>query len=121
MLLSFMIFLGNDIEDAIEQIQTTDQASQSIVSVEESSSGFANLVFPYNKKQTWGYLGWALDELGVDIEDRDNISGSYYINVPLNKGLFARLLSTSSDTVTYKLLVKQVNEIYSHVIISELS
>ena len=121
MLLSFMIFLGNDIEDAIEQIETTDQASQSIVSVEESSSGFANLVFPYNKKQTWGYLGWALDELGVDIEDRDNISGSYYINVPIKKGIFARLLSTSSDTVTYKLLVKQVDEIYSHVIISELS
>ena len=62
-----------------------------------------------------------MDELGLDIEDRDNLSGSYYINIPLNKGIFARLLSTSSDTVTYKLLVKQVNEIYSHVIISELS
>ena len=121
MLLSFMIFLGSDIENAIEKIQATDQASQIIVSVEEASNGFANLVFPYNKKQTWGYLGWALDELGVDVEDRDSISGNYYINVPLKKGLFARLLRTSSDTVTYKLIIKQVDEIYSQVIISELS
>ena len=121
MLLSFMIFLGNDMVNAIEKIQATKQVSQAIVSVEESPSRFATLVFPYNKKQTWGYLGWALDELGVDVEDRDTISGSYYINVPLDKGLFARLLSTSADTVTYKLLVTQTDEIYSHVIISELS
>jgi len=121
MLLSFMVFLGNDMGDAIKKIQATEQTLQSIALVEKASSGFANLVFPYNKKQTWGYLGWALDELGLDIEDRDNLSGSYYINIPLNKGIFARLLSTSSDTVTYKLLVKQVDETYSHVIISELS
>ena len=36
---------------------------ESTVSVIKSESGYATLVFQYNKKQAWGYLGWALDEL----------------------------------------------------------
>ena len=121
MLLTFMIFLGNDRKDAIEKIQASDQKTPLILSIVESAKGFASLVFPYNKKQSWGYLGWALDELGIDIEDRDIIDGTYYVNIPLNKSLFSRILSISSDTITYKLLVKQIDEVYSEVIISELS
>ena len=40
-------------------------------------------------------LGWALDESGVDIEDRDSLEGSYFINVTPNKGFFSKLLTTA--------------------------
>jgi outer membrane protein assembly factor BamC len=78
-------------------------------------------MFQYNKKQTWNYLGWALDELDVDIEDRDAIDGSYFINITKDKGFFSKLLSSVSSGQTYQLIVQQLDESYSQVIFVDLS
>ena len=122
MLLHLMVFLGSDRSEAINKIQASNEKPESPVSVIKSENGYATLVFPYNKKQAWSYLGWALDELKyVDIEDRDVIDGSYFINVMLDKGFFSKLLSTSSNTKTYQLVVKQLDESYSQVIFVDLS
>jgi len=77
MLLKFMVFLGSDRSEAISKIQASNEKRESPVSVIKSENGYATLVFPYNKKQAWSYLGWGLDELYVDIEDRDVIEDSY--------------------------------------------
>ena len=121
MLLNLMVFLGSDRSEAINKIQASNERPESPVSVVKSESGYATLVFPYNKKQAWSYLGWALDELYVDIEDRDAIDGSYYIKVTAEKGFFSKLLSTVSPTQTYQLIVKQLDESHSQVIFVDLS
>ena len=121
MLLNLMVFLGSDRYEAINKIQASNEKTESPVSVIKSESGYATLVFQYNKNQAWGYLGWALDELDVDVEDRDVIDGSYYINVVEDKGFFSKLLSTASLTQTYQLVVKQLDESYSQVIFVDLS
>ena len=121
MLLHLMVFLGSDRSAAINKIQASNEKMESPVSVIKSESGYATLVFQYNKNQAWGYLGWALDELDVDVEDRDVIDGSYYINVVSDKGFFSKLLSTVSRTQTYQLVVKQLDESYSQVIFVDLS
>jgi len=121
MLLNLMVFLGSDRSEAINKIQTSSDKIESPVLVIKSESGYATLVFPYNQKQAWSYLGWALDELDVDIEDRDIIDGSYYINVVADKGFFSKLLSTVSLTQTYQLVVKQLDESRSQVIFVDLS
>ncbi len=121
MLLNLMVFLGSDRSEAINKIQASNEKIESPVSVIKSESGYATLVFPYNKKQAWSYLGWALDELDVDIEDRDVIDGSYYINVVPDKGFLSKLLSTVSPTQTYQLVVNQLDETYSQVIFVDLS
>jgi len=121
MLLNLMVFLGSDRSAAINKIQASNEKMESPVSVIKSESGYATLVFQYNKNQAWGYLGWALDELDVDVEDRDVIDGSYYINVVSDKGFFSKLLSTVSRTQTYQLVVKQLDESYSQVIFVDLS
>ena len=121
MLLNLLVFLGSDRSEAINKIQASNERPESPVSVVKSESGYATLVFPYNKKQAWSYLGWALDELYVDIEDRDAIDGSYYIKVTAEKGFFSKLLSTVSSTQTYQLIVKQLDELYSQVIFVDLS
>ena len=48
-------------------------------------------------------------------------NSSYFINIPLNKKFFSRLLSSSPDISTYKLIVQQIDEKFSRVLISELS
>ena len=121
MLLNLMVFLGSNRSEAINKIQASNERPESPVSVVKSESGYATLVFPYNKKQAWSYLGWALDELYVDIEDRDAIDGSYYIKVTAEKGFFSKLLSTVSPTQTYQLIVKQLDESHSQVIFVDLS
>jgi outer membrane protein assembly factor BamC len=121
MLLNLMVFLGSDRSEAINKIQASNERPESPVSVVKSESGYATLVFPYNKKQAWSYLGWALDELYVDIEDRDAIDGSYYIKATAEKGFFSKLLSTVSPTQTYQLIVKQLDESHSQVIFVDLS
>jgi len=121
MLLKFMVYLGSDRSEAISKIQASIEKRESPVSVIKSENGYATLVFPYNKKQAWSYLGWALDELYVDIEDRDVIDGSYYIKVTTAKGFFSKLLSTVSSTQTYQLIVKQLDKSHSQVIFVDLS
>ena len=121
MLLNLMVFLGSDRYEAINKIQASNEKTESPVSVIKSENGYATLVFQYNKNQAWGYLGWALDELDVDVEDRDVIDGSYYINVVEDKGFFSKLLSTASLTQTYQLVVKQLDESNSQVIFVDLS
>ena len=121
MLLTLMVFLGSERSKAIESIESVVKKDQSIISVLESSNGFANLSLPFNKKQSWNYLGWALDELDIDVEDRDLFDGSYYINISQNNGFLSRLFSTSSDSKTYKLVVLENDELYSQVIFVDLS
>jgi outer membrane protein assembly factor BamC len=121
MLLHLMVFLGSDRSESINKILASNQKIESPVSVIKSESGYATLVFPYNKKQAWSYLGWGLDELNVDVEDRDVIEGSYFINVYASKGFFAQLINTVSNTNTYQLVVKQIDESHSQVIFIDLS
>jgi len=121
MLLKFMVFLGSDRFEAVSKIQASNEKRESSVSVIKSENGYATLVFPYNKKQAWSYLGWALDELYVDIEDRDVIEGSYFINVTPAQGFFSKILSTISSTQTYQLVLRQLDDSHTQVIFVDLS
>ena len=91
------------------------------MSVVLSDTGYASLVFPFDKNESWKLLGWALDESGVDIEDRDSLEGSYYINVTPNKGFFSKLLTTASITKTYQLILKEDTSSQTYVIFVDLS
>jgi len=121
MLLRLMVFLGSDRADAISKIQSNVKSNELIASVTLSESGYATLVFPYNKKQTWSYLGWALDELGVDVDDRDSIEGSFLIKVNPNKGFFSKILGSMDRQTTYQLIIKEVGESRTNVIFVDLS
>jgi len=121
MLLHLMVFLGSDRSESINKILASNQKIETPVSVIESESGYATLVFPYNKKQAWSYLGWGLDELNVNVADRDIIEGSSFINITKDKGFFSKLLSSVSSGQTYQLIVKQLDESYSQVIFVDLS
>ena len=121
MLLKLMVFLGSSLEESVEKIKSNELVSDSPASLIESPGENAILVFKFDREQSWRYLGWVLDELSIDIEDRDSLDRSYYINIPLNKGFFSRLLTSSEDIVTYKLIIRENGKESSQVIISELS
>ena len=121
MLLQLMVFLGNDRSDAVSKIQSNTAENISNVIVELSETGYANLIFPFDKKESWKLIGWALDELSIDIEDRDQIEGSYFINVTPNKSFFSKLLASASITKTYQLILKEDINSQTRVIFVDLS
>jgi len=121
MLLTLMVFLGNDRADAIGKIQSNSTSQEAAALVETAANGYASLIFPFNKGQSWSYLGWALDELNIDIDDRDSIEGSYFINVKPYNGYFSKLLNTATSTKTYQLIVKEVDEQSTYVYFVDLS
>ena len=121
MLLKLMVFLGDDRFDAITKIKSNTNENIVNVSVVLSEKGFATLIFPFEKRESWKLLGWALDELSIDIEDRDQIEGSYLINVTPNKGFFSKILATASLTKTYQLILKEDSSSQTKVIFVDLS
>ena len=121
MLLTLMVFLGSDRAEAIDKIQSNTASNESNALVETAENGYASLIYPYDKDQSWSYLGWALDELNIDIDDRDPIAGSYFINVKPYTGYFSKLLNTANATKTYQLIVKEVDELSTYVYFVDLS
>ena len=121
MLLRLMVFLGSDRFEAIENITNSLEVDKPQVMVNKAENGYAEILFPFDQRQTWGYLGWALDELDVDIEDLDVTEGSYYVNIVTKKGLFARLLPSSVQSKTYQLFVKELDKANSIVVFNDLS
>jgi outer membrane protein assembly factor BamC len=121
MLLQLMLFLGNDREDAINKIQSNAEDTKVVITTILSQEGYASLVFPFDKYESWKLLGWALDELSIEIEDRDQLASSYFINVAPNKGFFSKLLATASITNTYQLILKEDSNSQTKVIFVDLS
>tara|TARA_B100000795_G_scaffold199948_1_gene153767 strand:+ start:493 stop:1551 length:1059 start_codon:yes stop_codon:yes gene_type:complete len=120
MLLKLMVFLGSDRAESIAKIESTLDSNKTIASVFKSESGYSTLVLPYDKKQSWVLLGWALDELSIEVEDRDSLEGSYLIKVTPNKGFLSKLLSTL-PVQTYQLIIKEVGELQTHILFVDLS
>ena len=121
MLLTLMVFLGNDRSEAIDKIESNDGSNEVIALVETAENDYASLIFPYDKEQSWSYLGWALDELSIDIDDKDRVEGSYFINVSPNNGFLSKLFSAASGTKTYQLIVKEVGELSTYVYFVDIS
>ena len=121
MLLKLMVFLGSDRTEAINKIQSNSTLDQNIASVVISDSGYATLVFSYNKQKSWRLLGWALDELSIDVDDRDSIEGSYFIKVNPSKGFFSKILSSIDKKKTYQLIVKEIDDSKTNIIFVDLS
>ena len=120
MLLKLMVFLGNDRAESIAKIQSNLLSSKTVASVFNSDSGYGTLVLPYDKKQSWKLLGWALDELSIYVDDRDSVEGSYLIKVIPKKGFLSNLLSSVSEQ-TYQLVLVEVADSQTHVIFVDLN
>jgi len=115
MLLTLMVFFGESKSEAIKKIVENEEVIRSTFEVVKTDAGYASIIFPYDKNQTWRYLGWALDELGIEIDDRDSYEGSYFIKVEPDRGFFSKLINTVGSVKTYQLLIRQNQDLNSQV------
>jgi len=120
MLLKLMVFLGADSQEAIQKIQSDVNIDKGSAILTNSELGYPELLLPLNKNESWRFVGWALDELSVDVSDRDELSGSFYIKVTPDRGFFSKLINTVSSIKTYQIVLLEDSSSNTKVIFVDL-
>ncbi len=123
MLYRLMIFLGSDHALAREKIMAARERQELTVKIAKSISGYAKLVFLLTQYETWNNVGWALDQLGIDVEDKDVKEGSFYINVVKeeDKDIFSKLFGDDAIEKSFQIVVRQVGSNITEVYFNDLS
>uniref|UniRef100_UPI0034DEAF52 outer membrane protein assembly factor BamC n=1 Tax=Candidatus Thiodubiliella endoseptemdiera TaxID=2738886 RepID=UPI0034DEAF52 len=123
MLYRFMIYLGGDHAKAREQIAAAKKKKQSNVKLVDGIGGYAKLQFSLSKYDTWENIGWALDQLNIDVEDKDVKEGSFYVNVAKekDKGVFSLLFGDDAIKKSYQIVVRQVDSETTEVYFNDLT
>ena len=120
MLLKLMVFLGSDSQEAIDKIQSNESIDIGSPILTQSDLGLAELSLPIDKKEAWRFVGWALDELNIDVSDRDELSGAFYFKVTPDRGFFSKLINTVSSIKTYQLVLREESSAMTNVIFVDL-
>ncbi|WP_428086068.1 outer membrane protein assembly factor BamC [Candidatus Thioglobus sp.] len=123
MLYRLMTFLGSDDAAAREKIIAAKIDKTFAVSVEKGLGGYAKLVFALNQYDTWENIGWALDQLNADVEDKDVKEGSFYINMARSedKGVLSRIFGDDAIKKSFQIMVKQIGSNTTEVYFNDLS
>jgi outer membrane protein assembly factor BamC len=85
--------------------------------------GYAKLKFALSKHETWENVGWALDELNIDVEDKDIKEGSFYVNVAKekDKGILSSIFGDNAIKESYQIIVRQISSNAAEVTFNDLS
>jgi outer membrane protein assembly factor BamC len=123
MLYRLMIFLGSDEAKAKEKFLAEKEQQGVQVELAESNNGYAKLVFPMNEQDTWKSVGWALDELNIDIEDKDIKERSFYVELgDTEQGSFlSNLFVDKIFNRSFQILVRQSGDNLTEVYFNDLS
>ena len=123
MLYRLMTFLGSDHLAAKENITKAKEDGKIKVSLEKSINGYAKLIIPLSKYDTWRYIGWAFDQLDINIEDKDIKEGSFYIDsaITADIGFFSRLFGDDAIKKSFQILLKQAGPNITEVYFNDLS
>ena len=123
MLYRLMTFLGSDHAVAREKIITAKEAQELTVEVAKGIGGYAKLVFSLSRYDTWDNMGWALDQLNVEVDDKDVKEGSFYINIARteDQGIFSRMFGDDAIKKSFQIMVKQIDSNLTEVYFNDLS
>jgi len=123
MLYRLMVFLGGEKAKAREKIIEAIDESKVVVNILEGIKGYTKLRFNLNSQDTWDNVSWALDELNVEIEDKDYKEKSFYIRVArtADKGIFSSVFGDDAIRNTYQLIVRSVENNKSELLFNDLT
>ena len=123
MLYRLMTFLGSDHAVAREKIIQAQEDKALTVEVAKGIGGYAKLTFSLGQYDTWDNMGWALDQLNTDIEDKDVKEGSFYISIARteDQGIWSRMFGDDAIKKSFQIIVKQIDTGKTEVYFNDLS
>jgi outer membrane protein assembly factor BamC len=123
MLYRLMIYLGSDNNIAKEKIEKATDSNNISVKVTSGLNGFSKLQFNLDKNKTWDALSWAIDKLGINIEDRDKNDYSLYLNIANDKdrGIMSKIFGDEAIKKSVRIKIKQISTSLSEVYFLDIS
>jgi len=123
MLYRLMTFLGSDHAVAREKIIQAQEDKVLTVEVVKGIGGYAKLTFSLGQYDTWDNMGWALDQLNIDVEDKDVKEGSFYISIARteDRGIFSRMFGDDAIKKSFQIIVKQIDTGKTEVYFNDLT
>jgi len=123
MLYRLMVFISGDQVGSREKILAAKEDRKIKAEVLDNFNGYAKLRINASILDAWDNISWALDQLNIDIEDKDIKEKSFYINTVRTSdiGFMSKLLGTEALVKTYQLLVKSVDQNSSEVFFGDIS
>jgi len=123
MLYRLMVFISGDNAGAKEKILNAQENKVTKVSLKDNFNGYAKLSFDLGLLETWDNVNWALDQLNVDIEDKDVKERSFYIKAVRTSdlGILSSLLGTEALVRTFQIILKSESENITDVFFNDVS
>jgi len=124
MLYNLMLFLGGDEATSREKIiNSLAKENTPSFEIKDSINGYAKVVVDMSVIETWDNVSWALDQSGIDIEDKDFIEKTFYINDVRNsdKGISSLIFGDDAIKKSFQIVVKKISENESEVHFNDVS
>ena len=123
MLYRLMVFISGDNAGAKEKIINAKENKVTKVSLKDNFNGYAKLTFELGLLDTWDNVNWALDQLNIDIEDKDVKEKSFYVKTVRTSdlGILSTLLGTDALVRTFQIILKSESENKTDVFFNDIS
>jgi len=124
MLYKLMVFLGGDAATSREKIiNSSVKENRPIFELKDSLNGYAKLVVNMNVVKAWDNISWALDQARVDIEDKDFMEKTFYLNAARtsDNGISSLIFGDDAIKKSFQIVVKQISENESEVYFNDVS
>ena len=108
MLYKLMLYFGSDSAVAREKIINAQKESQLVIKKDKDINGYTKLIFNFGIEDTWDNVSWALNNMNLDIEDRDIKEKSFYINIARtsDQGFFTKIFGDDAVKKVFRLSLR---------------
>jgi len=123
MLYRLMVYMTGDEVNSRQKILQASEQKNIETKVLDNFNGYAKLQFNSNLYETWDSINWALDQLNIEIEDKDIKERSFYIKSvgTSNIGIISSILGTDALVKTYQIILKSLDENTTEVFFNDIS
>jgi len=123
MLYRLMVYMTGDEVNSRQKILQASEQKNIETKVLDNFNGYAKLQFNSNLYETWDSINWALDQLNIEIEDKDIKERSFYIKSvgTSNIGIISSILGADALVKTYQIILKSLDENTTEVFFNDIS
>jgi len=123
MLYKLMLYLGGDKVISREKILLAKEEDKILTEIVTGFNGYSKMIFEASLLDSWDNFSWALDQLDVEIEDKDILEKAFYVKMvrTSDMGFFTRVFGDEAVKKTFRVSLKVINDNKTEAIFYDIS
>lgn len=123
MLYKLMLYLGGDKVISREKILLAKEEDKILTKIDTGFNGYSKMIFETSLLDSWDNFSWALDQLDVEIEDKDILEKAFYVKMvrTSDMGFFTRVFGDEAVKKTFRVSLKVINDNKTEAIFYDIS